>query len=210
MEIKKVDNKALTAIIKMYMYQQGIYIPDELYDKLGESAYNGYRTTSGIFMKIGGTLSEKEFEDLKSSHSQYNLAVEDVSQMTYLDYLKNREWVTTQIFKESNLVDLGAKTFLKLNVDDGGKFSIAGQFIDSNGNIIPVGLDDVGIFMQGKYDDREAVAVQAGGIRARASICGSNCISGCSFCSFGSGAEKYQKRFTYAKENGFIYGTVNR
>lgn len=192
MKTKQLDNKSITAIIKMNMYQQGIYIPDELFDKLGESAYSGYRTTSGIFMKIGGALSKKEFEELKSNKSSHNLAVKDISEMSYLDYLKNREWVTTQIFRESELVDVVTKTFFKLKVDNEGKFGIVGQFVNSNGEVMPVELDDVGIFMQGKYDDKEAVAVQAGGIRARASICGSNCISGCSFCSFGSGASKYK------------------
>lgn len=186
-EQKITDEKSILSIIKIYLYQRGIYVPNDIYDKLNESAYSGYRTTSGIFMKLGGTLSREQFESAKKNMPDKN--------MSYEEYLKNREWVTTQIFKESDLSqkDRDSTTHFHLKTTDDGKFTIVGQYISEDRSIYPIELGDTGIFKQGNYDDKEAVAVQAGGIRARVSICGSNCISGCSFCSFGSGADKYEK-----------------
>ena len=182
-----IDDKSILSIIKIYLYQKGIYVPAGFYDKLNESAYSGYRTTSGIFMKLGGTKSREHFEFAKKNMPDLD--------MTYEEYLKNREYVTSQIFKESDLSqeDRDNTTYFCLKITDDGNFKIEGQYVGNDGTIYPINLSDVGIFKQGNYDDKEAVAVQAGGIRARVSICGSNCISGCSFCSFGSGADKYEK-----------------
>ena len=191
----------------MYLYQRGIYVPDEFYDKLNESAYRGYRTTSGIFMKLGGTLSKNQFESIKKEMSNTELNNKDFQNTSYEEYLKNREWVTTQIFKESDLSqkDRENYTHFNLKIRDDGRFIIEGQYVTDDGVKYPIQLDDTGIFKQGNYDDKEAVAVQAGGIRARVSICGSNCISGCSFCSFGSGADKYEKdKLTHERQEQYI------
>lgn len=62
---KYLDNYSLLGIVKLIAYQRGLFVPDELFEKLDESAYSGYRTTSGILMKLGGTLSKREFEEVK-------------------------------------------------------------------------------------------------------------------------------------------------
>lgn len=200
-----IDKKSILSIIKIYLYQRGIYVPDDFYDKLNESAYSGYRTTSGIFIKLGGTLSKEQFEFAKR-----NMSIQNIS---YEDYLKNREYVTTQIFKTSDLSleERDNETYFILEIRNDGKLVIKGQYITEEGAKYPIELDDTGIFMQGSYDDKEAVAVQAGGIRARVAICGTNCISGCSFCSFGSGAEKYQKDFlTEERQRQYINPLIKK
>jgi len=173
----------ILGIIKILAYQKGIFVPDELFDELHESAYDGYRTTSGVFMKFGGTYSIKEFEESPYSEN-----------MTYEEYLKNREWATTQIYRMSEFPEsIADDSYLKLGVNEHGDFYLYGQYVDKQGNSYKIKLNDIGMFQQGSYNDKEAVAVQAGGIRSRVSPCGSNCISGCSFCTFGSGAENYKE-----------------
>lgn len=178
-----MKNFDMLAVCKILAYQQGIFVPDELYKKLNSFAYSGYRTTSGIFVKFGGTLSKTEFDKSEFAGS-----------FDYEMYMRMREWATAQIFKKS---DLTAKhkdnSYLVMDYDSKGDLVINGQYRDKEGKVHKIKLEDVGIFEQGNYDDSEAVAIQAGGIRARASLCGSNCISGCRFCSFGTGAEHYKK-----------------
>lgn len=178
------------AIIKMLAYQRGIFVPDELYEELSKSAYSGYRTTSGVFFKFGGTKVANEVDD----------------SIAYEDYLSTREWATSQIFKMSDIKsmeDMGS--FLTLGADKDGNLFVNGQYVDSKGKSYELHCDDVGMYQQGNYDDSEAVAIQAGGIRGRVSICGSNCVSGCKFCSFGSGADKYKTgTFTDSKLNNYI------
>ncbi|HOZ54072.1 MAG TPA: radical SAM protein [Bacilli bacterium] len=197
MEQKKIDNISISAIIKLYLYQKGIFVSDDFYDELGDSTYSGYRTTSGIFMKIGGTLSEEEFESLKTSGD----LLADFPNITYEEYLRNREWATAQIFRKSSMTEeIKNSTYFELCFDNNGSFYISGQYVDSSGQKQAIRINDIGIFKQGNYDDSKAVAVQAGGIRIRDSLCGSNCISGCSFCSFGSGANNYREgTFTEGK-----------
>ena len=191
------DNKKMLAIIKMLAYSKGIFVSDEICDELLKSSYKGYRTTSGIFLKLGGTRSEEEFLSEKS------FSADD-----YKEYLKIREWVTSQIFKLSDFNEHSGTSYLKLDADNQGRFVIKGKFISKSGETYELFTDDVGVFRQGEYDDSEAVAVQAGGIRARASICGKNCISGCRFCSFGSGEKNYKPgTFTEGKLN-YIKGLI--
>lgn len=173
----------ILGIIKILAYQKGIFVPDEIYEELQASAYDGYRTTSGVFMKFGGTQTRKEFEDSPIAENQ-----------SYEDYLKNREWATTQLYKMSDFPEeIADDSYLKLGIDDNGDFYLYGQYVDKQGNTYKIKLDDLAMFQQGSYNDKEAVAVQAGGIRSRVSPCGPNCISGCSFCTFGSGADNYQE-----------------
>lgn len=191
---RKLDNYSLLGIIKLIAYQRGIIVPDELFETLSKSSYSGYRTTSGIFIKLGGTLSREEFQQMQKYENIKYLANDNVMKMSYEDYLKNREWVTTPIFKKSSITpQILEDSFLALDNSKDGRLSICGQYIDRNGKKQTFKLNDTAIFLQGNYDDDKAVAVQAGGIRMRVSICGSNCISGCSFCSFGSGSENYKK-----------------
>lgn len=178
--VKGNENKQMIVIIKMLAYVKGIFVPDELYEKLMHSSYSGYRTTSGVFFKIGASKSRKEF---MNEHSK------DLGD--YLEYLKNREWVTAQIFKSSDF-DENYASYLRLYVDDKGKFAIKGKYVNGDAEVLDLFCDDVGIFCQGNYDDSNSVAIQAGGIRARISICGSNCVSGCRFCSFCSSKNNYK------------------
>lgn len=53
-------------------------------------------------------------------------------------------------------------TCFKLQYDKDGRFKIVGQYKEKMGTIIPVELDDVGIFLQRKYNNDEAVAIEAG------------------------------------------------
>ena len=192
----------IISLIKLYIYQHGIFVPDELFEKLHENHYEGYRTTSGIFIKMGGTLSE-EFEYYRDNGMISHL-VGDTKDLTYKKYLEQREWTTTNIIPESKLnKQIEADTYFKLQYDKNGHFKIIGQYKDKDGIFFPVELDDIGIFLQGKYNDDEAVAIQAGGIRARLSIAGKNCASGCSFCSFSNEASQYKKN-TYTDEK--LYG----
>lgn len=189
---RKLDNYSLLGIVKLIAYQRGIIVPNELFKKLKESAYSGYRTTSGIFIKIGGTLSKEEFKEIQENGKVQYLADDNVKEMSYEEYLKNREWVTAPIFSKSSITsEILEDSFLALDYSKDGRLSICGQYIGKDGQKQTFKLNDTAIFLQGNYDDDKAVAVQAGGIRMRVSICGSNCISGCSFCSFGSGSQDY-------------------
>lgn len=113
--------------------------------------------------------------------------------MQYEEYLKNREWVTTPIFRKSSLTPkVLDDTFLMLDYLESGRLIIYGQYVNQKGQKRIFKLNDIAIFLQEDYNDDKDVEIQAGGIRIRVSICGSNCISGCSFCTFGSGSENYE------------------
>lgn len=70
MKIKHIGNILISSILKNNLYLNGIIVSDKIFDLLNSSQYNGYRTTTGIFMKLGGTLSKQEFESLKLNNSK--------------------------------------------------------------------------------------------------------------------------------------------
>lgn len=191
MQIKCIGNITISSILKNNLYLNGIIVSDNLFHLLNSSQYYGYRTTTGIFMKIGGTLSKQEFENLKLNNNKDILLSEISETLSYEDYLKIREYTTASLKKISSIdkENLQYKTYFILDTDENGKLHIIGQYVNRN-NIYPIKIDDCGIFLQDNYKDRDVV-LQAGGIRLRDSICGSNCISGCSFCNFGKGAKNY-------------------
>lgn len=186
-----MNKKNMLAVIKILAYEQGIFVSDDLFEELEKTTYSGYRTTSGVFLKLGATKTKEEF--LKDNCEDYE------------NYLKKREWVTSQIFKMSEFDNNNNGSYLKLGVDSSGKLIVYGEYVGDDGTRHDLYCDDLGVFKQGEYDDSEAVAIQAGGIRARVSICGPNCVSGCKFCSFGSGEASYKKgTFTVGKLEEYI------
>lgn len=211
MNFKTINNIPLFAIVKINLYLNGIIVSNELYDILNNSQYSGYRTTSGLFMKIGGTLSKKEFEHIKENNIESNLLA-DIDEFTsFEEYLKVREYVTVKLNKVSDFSDkeLSNNTFFKLDTNNGGKLYIVGQVICDE-NKYEIRIDDCGFFKQGNYNDRNEVVIQAGGIRIRTSICGSNCISGCKFCDFGRGFNNYRKDTFNEKKRNNINSLINK
>lgn len=191
MKLKNIGNMLVSSILKNNLYLNGIIVSDNVFDLLNSSQYTGYRTATGIFMKLGGTLSKQDFENLKLNNNR-NTLLSDISQnLSYEDYLKIREYTTVKLKNESSIdtENLKDKTYFSLDFDKNGKLYIWGQYVYKN-NIYPIKIDDCEIFKQDNYKD-ESVVLQAGGIRLRDSICGENCISGCKFCDFGKGAENY-------------------
>lgn len=65
MQIKNIENMPISSILKNNLYLNGIIVSDKLFEKLKSSQYKGYTTTTGIFMKLGATLSRQEFEKQK-------------------------------------------------------------------------------------------------------------------------------------------------
>lgn len=191
MNIKHIENLLIPSILKNNLYLNGIIVSDKIFDLLKSSQYDGYRTTVGLFMKLGGTLSKQEFENLKLNNNRNTLLSEIPKTLSYEDYLKIREYATVSL-KKASLVDkenLKDKTYFILDTAKNGKLNIIGQYVYKN-NIYPIKIDDCGVFKQDNYKD-EDVVLQAGGIRLRASICGDNCISGCKFCDYSKGSENY-------------------
>lgn len=210
MEIKHIKDITISSILKNNLYLNGIIASDKVFDILKSSQYDGYRTTTGIFMKIGGTLSKREFENLKLSNSNNTLLSEISENLSYEDYLKFREYTTVSLKKES-FIDketLKDKTYFMLAPDKKGKLQIIGQYVNEN-NIYPIKVNDCGIFKQDNYKD-DAVVLQAGGIRVRDSICGDNCISGCKFCDFGKGAENYIENTLSAGKREYITNLIKQ
>lgn len=202
MELNSINGVPISAIVKIHLYLHGIIVPDNLYEILSSSQYNGYRTTSGVFMKIGGTLSKIEYENMKSNNNGKHLLADISKFSSYKEYLTIREYVTAQLKKFSDFThkELEDNTFFMLDVDKNNKLYIVGQYIVGE-NKYKIRINDCGFFKQGNYMDSESVVVQAGGIRIRTSICGSNCISGCKFCDFGKGYDNYIKNtFNNAKK----------
>lgn len=210
MKIKHIGNILISSILKNNLYLNGIIVSDKVFDLLKNSQYNGYRTTTGIFMKLGGTLSKKEFEKLKLNNSKNTLLSEIPETLSYEDYLKVREYTTATLKKASSIdkENLKYKTYFILDADKNGKLHIIGQYVNGN-NIYPIQIDDCGIFKQDNYKD-EAVVLQAGGIRLRASICEDNCISGCSFCDFGKGAENYIENTLNTEKKEYITNSIKQ
>jgi len=210
MEFKSIGNVTVSSILKNNLYLNGIIVSDELFNLLKGSIYYGYRTTTGIFMKLGGTLSKQEFESIKLNNSKDTLFSEIPNTLSYEDYLKVREYTTINLKKLSsvNKENLKDKTHFILDTDKNGKFYIVGQYVNGDG-IHPIKVDDCGVFLQEHYKDTDVV-LQAGGIRLRASICGNNCISGCSFCNFGKGAERYIKNTLNDEKKKYITTSIEK
>lgn len=208
MQIKHIGNVLISSILKNNLYLNGIIASDKVFDLLNRSQYSGYRTTTGIFMKLGGTFSKQEFEILKLNTSKNTLLSEIPQTLSYEDYLKIREY-TTVCLKKASSVDkenLKDKTYFILDADKNGNLHIIGQYVNGN-NIYPIKIDDCGVFKQDNYKD-DAVVLQAGGIRLRDSICGDNCISGCSFCNFGKGAENYIENTLNTEKKEYITNLI--
>lgn len=158
---------------------------------------------------MGATLSKKEFEQLKLDNSRKHLLDDNIN-ITYEDYLKNREYTTTKLIKISNIniEELENKTYFILKENLNGEFFIEGQYVYKQEKY-PIKLEDCGIFVQEKYND-DAVVLQAGRIRLRASICGNNCISGCTFCDFGKGANNYDDKFLNDERKKYIAHLIDK
>ena len=80
MQIKYIENIPISSILKNNLYLNGIIVSDKVYKLLNSSQYNGYRTTTGIFIKLGGTLAKQEFEGLKLSNDRETL-LSEISEM---------------------------------------------------------------------------------------------------------------------------------
>lgn len=207
MQIKHIRNILISSILKNHLYLNGIIASDKVFELLNSSQYNGYRTTTGVFMKLGGTLSKQEFDLLKCSKTK-NTLLSECSTMSYEDYLKIREYTTATLKKASsvNKTDLQNNTYFTLDIDKKGNLYIIGQYVDGD-SVYPIKIDDCGVFKQDNYKD-EAVVLQAGGIRLRDSICGDNCISGCKFCDFGKGAENYIDNYLNNERKEYIIDLI--
>lgn len=210
MKIKNIKHVPISSILKNNLYLNGIIVSDKVFKLLNSSQYNGYRTTTGIFMKLGGTLSKKEFENLKINRCKDTLLSEISEDLSYEEYLKVREYTTVMLKKESSIdkENLKSKTYFILDSNTRGKLYITGQYVNGN-NIFPIKIDDCGIFKQDNYKD-EAVVLQAGGIRLRDSICADNCISGCKFCDFGKGAENYNENMLNTERKACIINLIKQ
>ena len=190
-KIKKIADKPLNSILKNSLYLNGIIVSDRLFELLNNSQYKGYRTTMGIFMKLGATLSRQEFEKIKLNNTKIALLTDDSESISYDEYLKIREYTTAILKREKfvNKENLKNKSYFMLDINKEGKIYIIGQYVDKN-IIYHIKLEDCGVFLQEKYKDNPVI-LQAGGIRLRVSISGANCISGCSFCDFGNSYKNY-------------------
>lgn len=210
MQIKHIGNTLISSILKNNLYLNGIIVSDKVFDLLKSSQYDGYSTTTGILMKLGGTLSKQEFESLKLSDSNNTLLSEIPETLSYEEYLKVREYTTVFLKKASSAdkENLKDKTYFILDADKNGKLHIIGQYVHGN-NIYPIKINDCGTFKQDNYKD-ETVVIQAGGIRLRDSICEDNCISGCSFCDFGKGAENYIKNTLSTEKKEYITNLIKQ
>lgn len=204
MQIKNIENMPISSILKNNLYLNGIIVSDKLFEKLKSSQYKGYTTTTGIFMKLGATLSRQEFEKQKRDNTRDTLLSEIPENLSYEDYLKIREYTTVRLRKASSIdyEHLKDSTYFILDTDKSGNLHIIGQYSYAN-NIYPIKIEDCGIFKQNNYKDND-VALQAGGIRLRTSICGSNCISGCKFCDFGKVLNIIKKVFSIMIENKIL------
>ena len=117
MELNSINGVPISAIVKIHLYLHGIIVPDNLYEILSSSQYNGYRTTSGV--KIGGTLSKIEYENMKSNNNGKHLLADISKFSSYKEYLTIREYVTAQLKKFSGftLNELEYNTFFLVDVD---------------------------------------------------------------------------------------------
>lgn len=202
------ENISILSVLKNNLYLNGLFVSDELYRLLNSSTYYGYRTTTGVLMKLGGTLSKKEFMEVKDKNNISLLC--DFSEMPFEEYLKYREYTTVAIKKASSINKNALKnsTYFMLEKDQNGKLYIIGQYVTQK-QIFQIKFEDCGFFKQDNYKD-EAVVLQAGGIRLRDSICGDNCISGCTFCDFGKGADKYIYNFLNTERKEYIIDLIKQ
>ena len=76
MQIKHIRNIPISSILKNHLYLNGIIVSDKVFEALNGSQYNGYRTTTGIFLKLGATLSKQEFDLLKLNKAKSTLLSE--------------------------------------------------------------------------------------------------------------------------------------
>jgi hypothetical protein len=203
MGIRKIEDIYISSIIKNNLYLNGLIVEDDIYDLLKSSQYSGYLTTTGIFMKIGGTLSKDEYLNTNKSTLFSYLP----NNLSYEDYLKYREYTTTSIRRESdiNKDELINKTYFILS-EVNGNLKLSGQYVYNN-KIYHIELDDCGFFKQDNFKD-DPVMLQAGGIRLKDSLCNSNCISGCSFCSFGKNYKFYRNDIFNDNRKKYILNRV--
>ena len=166
-------------LLKNYLYLYGVYLTDELFEFFCKSQYSDYRTTQGIFLKLGGTYDSENYNTISDCTN-------------FQDYLKQREYVTAGIHKLSDIDKkyLEEKTHFVLDKDDKNNLVLNGKYIYNNEKH-SIQFKDIGFF---KLDgDKEEL--QAGGIRMRNSIMDSNCIGGCNFCDFGHSFKNYITNF---------------
>ena len=191
MKIKKIKNKPISSIIKNNLYSNGIIVSRKLFELLNCSQFEGYRTTDGLFMKIGATLSREEFYVYKLKNSKGTLLSELPKDLTYEEYLKMREYTTARLKPQDciNEEEIKDGNYFILDVYSQGKLYIIGQYVDESKKY-PIMLQDCGFFKQENFED-EDVVLQAGGIRLSNSICGEICISGCTFCDYSQNFKEY-------------------
>lgn len=210
MQIKHIVDTPISSILKNNLYLNGVMASDKVFELLNSSQYNGYRTTTGIFIKLGGTLSKIEFYKLKQSDENYTFLSEISDNLTYENYLKIREYSTVAL-KKLSCIDKNAKknnTYFILDIDEKGKLYIVGQYFKDNKSY-SIKINDCAVFKQDNYID-DCVVLQAGGIRLRASICGDNCISGCKFCDFGSASKTYIKNNLNEQRKNYIINRIRQ
>lgn len=193
-ELKKINNISLLSLVKNYLYMKGVIVSKKVYNLLKNSQCSGYITTNGIFIKLGATLSKKQFDNLKIKGNANNLFIKLTESSSYNQYVTIREYVTTSINEEDEKKEENDNiNYLSLNIDENNRFYLEGQYVYKNKKY-PIIIYDIKIFNQNKYID-DFVVMQAGESRLRVSISGNNCISGCKFCDFGKGYKKYINNF---------------
>lgn len=193
-EIKKIDDISVLSLVKNYLYMKELIVSEKVYGLLKDYMYKGYVTTNGIFIKLGATLSKKQFEKLKIQGNSKNLFVNLSNFSLYDEYVKIREYVTTAIkIKKIEEIKDNKINYFILDMDKNNKFYLKGEYTYKNRKY-KINISDIKIFNQDRYED-DSVVTQAGGNRLRVSISGNNCISGCKFCDFEAGHKNYNKEF---------------
>lgn len=193
-EIKKIDDISVLSLVKNYLYMKELIVSEKVYKLLKDYMCRGYITTNGIFIKLGASLSKKQFENLKRQGNSDNLFINLNNFSSYSEYVKIREYVTTAIkIKKIEEVEGNSINYFILNIDKNNKFHLKGEYTYKNKKY-KINISDIKIFNQDKYED-DFVVTQAGENRLRVSISGNNCISGCKFCDFGKEYKKYKKEF---------------
>lgn len=210
MKIKKIKNTAISSIIKNNLYSNGVIVSKKLFDILNCSQFEGYRTTDGLFMKIGATLSREEFYVHKLKNSKETLLSEIPKELTYEEYLKIREYTTARLKSQDciNEEEIKDKNYFILDINKQGKLYIIGQYVNESKKY-PIILQDCGFFKQENYED-EDVVLQAGGIRLSNSICGEVCISGCTFCDYSQNFNEYTDSILNKKREEHILDSIKQ
>ena len=210
MKIKKIKNKPISSIIKNNLYSNGIIVSRKLFELLNCSQFEGYRTTDGLFMKIGATLSREEFYIYKLKNRKDTLLSELSKELTYEEYLKMREYTTAHLIPQDyvNEQEIKDRNYFILDVNSQGKLYIIGQYVDESKKY-PIILQDCGFFKQDHYED-EDVVLQAGGIRLSNSICGEICISGCTFCDYSQNFNEYTDSILSKEREEHIINSIKQ